>query len=156
MFAVVKSEGRMYMPLRSLPRLESDERRRGVSSSILNEPPSSGLATSMSLPLGSHAGVNRLPNRKKCKHRRSSFDAIAGLHLDFSIAIKENIHARAEFDEPNPLAARYGISYFEVENNAARYEAGDLLEYYGTAVALHGDNVLLVLFRRVRSHGVEE
>src|SRR5260370_32543217 len=110
----------------------------------------------MSLPLVGRACTDRLRNRQKSKYRRSSLDAIAGLHLDGGMAIEYNIHARAKCDEPNPLAAGYPISYFKIENDTARDQAGDLLEDYGTAFAFHGDDVLLVLLRRMRCHGVEE
>src|SRR6266446_1023309 len=110
----------------------------------------------MSLPLPGRAGTDGLRNRQESKYCRSSLDAIAGLHLDCGFAIEQNIHARAKLDEPNPLAAGYPVSYFKIENDAARDHAGDLLEDYGTAFAFHGDDVLLVLLRRMRSHGVEE
>src|SRR5713101_3031636 len=110
----------------------------------------------MSLPLVARAGNDRLCNRQESQYCRSSLDAIAGLHLDGGIAIEQNIHARAKLDKPNPFAAGYPVSYFKIENDAARDQAGDLLEYYGTAFAFHGDDVLLVLLRRIRSHGVEE
>src|SRR5208282_2268658 len=110
----------------------------------------------MSLPLRGRAGGNWLRNRQKGKYRRSSLDAIARLHLDGSIAIEQNIHAGTELDESNPLAAGYVVSHLKIENDAARDQAGDLLEYYGTTFAFHGDDVLLVLLRRLRCHGVEE
>src|SRR5260370_41885215 len=110
----------------------------------------------MSLPLPGRDCTNRLRNRQKSKYRRSSLDAIAGLHCDGGIAIEYNRQARAKFHEPNPLAAGYPISYFKIENDTTRDQAGDLLEDYGTAFAFHGDDVLLVLLRRMRCHGVEE
>src|SRR6266852_8268519 len=110
----------------------------------------------MSLPLVARAGNDRLCNRQESQYCRSSLDAVAGLHLDGGIAIEQNIHARAKLDDPNPLAAGYPISYFKIENDTARDQAGDLLEDYGTAFAFHGDDVLLVLLRRMRCHGVEE
>ena len=100
--------------------------------------------------------MNWLRNRQNGKYRRSSLDAIAGLHLDCGIAIDQNIHARTELDEPDPLAAGYMVSHFKIENDTARDQAGDLLEDYGTAFAFNGNDVLLVLLRRIAVHGVEE
>src|SRR6202158_5119418 len=97
---------------------------------------------------------NRLRNRQQGKYRGSSLDVIARLHLDRGIAIEQNIHARAKLDEANPLAAGYPVFHFKIENDTARDQAGDLLEYYGTVLAFNGDDVLLVLLRRMRSHGV--
>src|SRR5208337_3283166 len=126
----------------------------------------------MGLPLAGRGGMNRLRDglrnrlrywlRHWLRHwqpgqeRRSSLDAIAGLHLDGGIAIEQNINARAKLDEPNPLAAGHVVSHVTIENDTAGDEAGDLLEDYGTARAFHGDDVLLVLLRRIRSHSVEE
>src|SRR5208282_2071629 len=78
------------------------------------------------------------------------------LHLDRPIAVKQNIHPRPKLDEPNPLAAGHLVSHFEIKNDASRDQASDLLEDYGPAVAFHSDDVLLVLLRRMRPHGVEK
>src|SRR4029077_9974943 len=155
MFAVVKSEGNIYMPLRNFPRGWSDSRRRGVCSSMFSDI-FSGPPCSVRLSLPGDAGMNRLLNRQNGKDRGSSLDAITGLNLDCGIAIEQNIHARTKLDEPNPLAAGYVVSHLKIENDTARDQAGDLLEYYGTAVAFHCDDVLLVLLRRILLHGVEE
>src|ERR1700676_1831255 len=111
---------------------------------------------SVSLSLRGRAGMNWLRNRQEGKDRGSSLDAIARLHLDRGVAIEQNIHARTKLDESDPLAAGYVISHFKIENDAPRNQAGDLLEYHGTAFAFHGDDVLLVLLRRIRLHGIEE
>src|SRR6202521_3322962 len=111
---------------------------------------------SVSLSLRGRAGMNWLRNRQEGKDRGSSLDAITGLHLDRGVAIEQNIHARTKLDEPDPLAAGYVVSHFKIENDAARDQAGDLLEYYGTTFAFNGDDVLLVLLRRIRLHGIEE
>src|ERR1700704_2584509 len=98
--------------------------------------------------------MNWLRNRQKGEDRGSSFDAITELHLDCGIAIEQNVHARPKLDKPNPLAAGYMVSHFKIENDAACDQAGDLLEYHGTSLAFNGDDVLLVLLRRIRGHGV--
>src|ERR1700676_2334752 len=100
--------------------------------------------------------MNWLRNRQEGKDRGSSLDAIARLHLDRGVAIEQNIHARSKLDEPDSLAAGYMVSHFKIENDTARDQTGDLLEYYGTAFAFNGDDVLLVLLRRIGLHGVEE
>ncbi len=46
------------------------------------------------------------------------------------------------------------ISCFEIENDAARDQAGNLLEDYGAPIAFYGDDVLLILFRGICAHGV--
>ena len=69
---------------------------------------------------------------------------------------KMNINARAEFDEADALAAGNRVSYFEVEDDAAGDQAGDLLEDDGAAFAFDGDNVLLVFVGRVWGHGIEK
>src|SRR5260370_14174721 len=118
------------------------------------------LPCSVRLSLPGGGGMNRLciwmRNRQNGKYCSSTLDAITGLHLDCGTAIDENIHARTKLDEANPLARGYVVSHFKIENDAARDQAGDLLEYYGTAFALNGNDVLLVLLRRIRLHGVEE
>src|SRR5260370_31826139 len=91
---------------------------------------------------------NRLRNRQQGKYRGSSLDVIARLHLNRGISIKQNIHARAKLDEPHPLAAGHVVAHLKIENDTARDQAGDLLEYYGTVLAFNGDDVLLVLLRR--------
>src|SRR5208282_3502464 len=95
------------------------------------------LSFSMRLPLPGHAGMNRLRDRlhnwQPGKHRGASLDPVAGLHLDRGIAIEQHIHPRAKLDEPNPLAAGLMVSHFEIENDTARDQAGDLLEDYGTS-----------------------
>ena len=60
--------------------------------------------------------------------------------------IEQNIHARTELDEADPFAALHAVANFQVENDAAREQAGDLLEDHGTAFAFDGHDVLLVLF----------
>src|SRR5450755_2230726 len=121
---------------------------------------SCSCSRSMSLPLPGPAGTdrlsNRLHNRQQGQDRRSALDAIAGLNLDRGIAIEENIHARAKLDEPHALAAGHVVSHFKVENDAARDQAGNLLKYYGTAFAFDSNDVLFILLRRMRAHGVEE
>src|ERR1700681_705157 len=105
---------------------------------------------SVSLSLRGRAGRDWLRNRQEGKDRGSSLDAIAELHLDRGITIEQNIHARTELDKSNSLAAGYVVSHFKIENDTARDQAGDLLEYHGPAVAFNGDDVLLVLLRRIR------
>src|ERR1700694_2245400 len=112
----------------------------------------------LSLPGG--AGMNWLRHRQNGKDRGSSLDAITELHLDCGIAIEQNVHARPKLDKPNSLAAGYMVSHFEIENDTARDQACDLLEDHGTALAFNlafnGDDILLVLLRRIGLHGVEE
>jgi len=90
----------------------------------------------MGLPLHGCAGGNRLlhrlRNRQYRQHRRSSPNPVAKFHLDCRVRIDQNIHARAKLDQSHTLAPGYAVSNLEIENDAARDQTGDLLEYYDT------------------------
>ena len=81
---------------------------------------------------------------------------VAEFDLDGSIRVEDDVDARPEFDQADALAARDAVADFQVEHDAARDQAGDLLENYGAAFAFYGHDVLLVLVGAGGAHGVQE
>ena len=70
---------------------------------------------------------------------------ISGLNHDFPLRSQQHVHARTELDQADAFARRHTVARLLVEDNAARDQAGNLFEDHGRAVALDGDDVLLVL-----------
>src|SRR5665213_3109645 len=75
--------------------------------------------------------------------------------MDYGIGGQDYVDARAEFDEADALAAVHAIALAEVEHDAPRDKAGNLLESDFIPVTLYGDDVLLVLVGGSGVHRVE-
>jgi hypothetical protein len=94
---------------------------------------------------------NRLSDRQKSQHRRSPLTRSPT--FTWIAASPSN---RTSTREPNLISPTRSPQAtwsptLKIENDAARDQSGNLLEYYDTAFAFHGDNILLILFRRMRS-----
>src|ERR1017187_4489706 len=79
--------------------------------------------------------------------------AHAGLNHDFPFGTEQDVDARAEFDEADALTGGDSIAGLLAENDTAGDQAGDLLEDHRGAVALNGDDVLLIGLRALFTAG---
>src|SRR5271155_5020497 len=62
----------------------------------------------------------------------------------------------ADFDRPPARPALEPLAYLRMKHDSSRQQSGNLLEDHCLAVALHADNILLVLLRGSLIHGVQE
>jgi hypothetical protein len=79
--------------------------------------------------------------------RGASLDPLPHSYPNVRMARQQHVHPGAKFDQANALAALHKITYLKAEDNAAREQTGDLFEGDIELVALHGYQVLFVLFR---------
>src|ERR1019366_10425946 len=88
-----------------------------------------------------------LPVTAAGKDAGAGCHAHAGLNHDFPFGTEQDIDARTEFDEADALTSGDPIAGLLAENDAPGDQAGDLLEDDRGAVALDGDDVLLIGLR---------
>jgi hypothetical protein len=81
---------------------------------------------------------------------------VAGLDLNPSVGVEDDVDPRPKFDEPDALPAGDRVSHFEIKHNTPGDEARDLLENYGASFAFHGNDILLVFVGRVWGHGIQK
>src|ERR1035441_3403436 len=77
----------------------------------------------------------------------------AGLNQDFPFGTEQDVDARTEFDEADSLPGGDEITGLLAENDAACDQAGDLLKDDRGAVAIYGDDVLLIGLRALFAAG---
>ena len=58
----------------------------------------------------------------------SALDPLAHFDAQFGLGRQQHVHARAELDEAHALAALHRVALAQVEDNAPRQQAGNLLE----------------------------
>src|SRR5258708_7030897 len=80
-------------------------------------------------------------------HGYSALDDLSGLYPDLPRAVEENVHARTELHQANPLATRDRVSFMLPANDASRQHAGDLLEHPVACGRFHGDGIAFILHR---------
>src|ERR1019366_3340437 len=68
----------------------------------------------------------------------------ARLNYDFPLGPQQDIHTRAEFDEAHALPGDQPVAGLLAAYDAAGNQPGNLFEDHGGAIALHGDDVLLI------------
>src|SRR5437763_14240737 len=108
------------------------------------------------LPGGSaHSGSQRTLGLHISQNAGTAFHAVADSNVDVSGGIDQHIHPRPEFDQAHALTALEAVSYFGMKHNSPRQQACNLLETHLLAVALHGDDILLVLLGACLAHGVQ-
>src|SRR5450759_2441340 len=78
-------------------------------------------------------------------HARSGRYVHSRLHQDLPFRAQLDVHSRAEFDHADAVAGGDSVAHLLVEDDAARDQAGDLLEDDPRAVAFDGDGILFVL-----------
>jgi hypothetical protein len=79
---------------------------------------------------------------------------ISDFHVDTGGGVKQDINARAKFDEAHALATLEAVSDLGIENDPPGQKARDLFKNDRLALALHGNDVLLVLIGGGGVHGV--
>ncbi len=78
---------------------------------------------------------------------RANTRSRGNLHPPFRT--EDDVHARAEFDQPHPLARLHRIAHFLRANDPARDQPRNLLDHHHCSVVRpNRDNVLLILGRR--------
>src|ERR1700722_10664500 len=97
----------------------------------------------------------RISARHRRQHARSALHPDAFFHLQNRIRRHNHVYARAELDQPNPLAAHHPFAFAMVENNAPRQQSRDLLEGDLVARPLHRHNILLIAVGRSWVHGIQ-
>jgi hypothetical protein len=84
-------------------------------------------------------------DRRERNYGFAALHPVADLYLHGGVAVEKYIHARTEFDEADALAAGHVISNFAIKDYTAGDQSSDLLENYGSALALDCDDVLFVI-----------
>src|ERR1700680_4867215 len=74
-------------------------------------------------------------------------------HDNLPFGPEQYIHARAEFDEPDPFALGDPVARLLGKHNAAGNQPRNLLEHNACALTLHGKEVLLVLYGALLAAG---
>src|ERR1044071_4388105 len=112
-------------------------------------------------PLASSAGVSARPFaslaiKEPPYNRHAAAHALAHLDEDFDLARQHEVRARAELDEPEPLAQLEAVAGALPADDPARQHARDLFADHGHPLALDRQGVLLVDEARVVARGRDE
>src|ERR1035441_3248914 len=94
-----------------------------------------------------------LPVAAARKNAGAGGRAHAGLNHDFPFGTEQHVDPRTKLDEADALTSGDPIAGLLAENDAPGDQAGDLLEDDRGAVALDGDDVLLIGLRALFAAG---
>ncbi len=101
----------------------------------------------------------RPPGGAVAQYARAAFHPVSHFDPQLGVCRQQNIHPRAEFDQPHALATLECLAFSATADDAPRQQSRNLLERNFQprirALAAQRDDALLIAFGRSRVHGVE-